>query len=336
MEAVNALVLLGNYVIVPGLAYGSQLGLSALGVTLIYGVLRFSNFAHGDTMAFGAMIALLVTWLLQSMEISIAPLPTALLALPVAIAGTALLVLAFDYGVYRHFRRVKASPVVFVIASTGVMFVMQGLIRFIVGPNDRNLADGSRFIVRARDFKDAFGLNEGLAIKASQVLTLGITIVLVLWLFWFLHRTKTGKAMRAYADNEDLARLSGISPQTVVMLAWTLTAALATTAGVLYGLDKTFKPLIYFHLLLPTFAAAIVGGLGNPLGALAGGFIVAFSEIGITYAYKRFLVYILPESMEPAGLVQLLSTEYKFAVSFFILVVVLLVRPTGIFAGRSA
>ncbi len=336
MEAINALVLLGNYVIVPGIAYGSQLALAALGVSLIYGILRFSNFAHGDTMAFGAMVAVLLTSLAQSLGISIAPFPTAMLTLPFAIAGTVLLVIAFDFAVYRHFRSIRSSPVVFVIASTGVMFVMQGLIRFIVGPRDRDLGDGARFVVNAREFKAALGLEQGLSIKVSQSLTLGITIIAVLLLFWFLHRTRTGKAMRAFSDNEDLARLSGINPQTVVILAWTLSAALAATAGILYGLDKTFKPIIYFQLLLPTFAAAIVGGLGNPIGALAGGFVVAFSEICITYAFKRFLAYLLPENLEPTGLVQLLSTEYKFAISFFILVVVLLIRPTGIFAGRSS
>ncbi|MEL6518861.1 MAG: branched-chain amino acid ABC transporter permease, partial [Pseudomonadota bacterium] len=103
----------------------------------------------------------------------------------------------------------------------------------------------------------------------------------------------------------------------------------------LYGLDKSFKPFTYFQLLLPIFAAAIVGGLGNPIGAIAGGFVIAFSEVMITYAFKKVLTYILPDSLDPTGLVQLLSTDYKFAVSFAILVIVLLFRPTGLFAGKS-
>jgi branched-chain amino acid transport system permease protein len=110
---------------------------------------------------------------------------------------------------------------------------------------------------------------------------------------------------------------------------------LATLAGVLYGLDKGFRPFTYFQLLLPIFAAAIVGGLGNPLGAIAGGFVIAFSEILVTYAYKRFVTYLVPESWAPEGLLQLLSTDYKFAVSFVILVVVLLIKPTGLFKGQS-
>jgi branched-chain amino acid transport system permease protein len=162
-----------------------------------------------------------------------------------------------------------------------------------------------------------------------------VTVVAVLILFWFLNKTRTGKSMRAYSDNEDLALLSGINPDRVVMVAWVITAILATIAGSLYGLDKSFKPFTYLQLLLPIFAAAIVGGLGSPIGAIAGGFVIAFSEIMVTYAYKKFLKYLVPEGWEPETLVQLLSTDYKFAVSFLILLLVLLFRPTGIFGGRS-
>ena len=117
------------------------------------------------------------------------------------------------------------------------------------------------------------------------------------------------------------------------MVTWIIAASLATLAGVLYGLDKSFKPIVYFHLLLPIFASAIVGGIGQPVGAILGGYIVAFSEIIATYAFKKFITYIVPVNYAPEGL-GLLSTEYKFAVSFLILVLVLLVRPTGIFRGR--
>ena len=129
--------------------------------------------------------------------------------------------------------------------------------------------------------------------------------------------------------------MSGINPERVVMYTWLIVATLATIAGVLYGLDKSFKPFTYFQLLLPIFASAIVGGLGSPIGAIAGGFIIAFSEVTITYAWKKVATYVLPESMAPDGLVQLLSTDYKFAVSFAILIIVLLFKPTGIFKGKS-
>ena len=323
-----------NFVIIPGLAYGSQLALGALGITLVFGILRFSNFAHGDTMAFGTMVTILVTWLLQGWGVSLGPLPTALLALPIGIAATILFLLATDRLVYRHYRNIKAKPITFLMASIGIMFMMNGLIRFIIGPGERNFLDGERFVIKARAFKKMTDLDEGMAIRTSQVLTVVVAIVLVIALFWFLQRTKTGKAMRAYSDNEALARLSGIDPERVVRVTWILAAGLATIAGVLYGLDKSFKPFTYFQLLLPMFAAAIVGGLGKPIGAIVGGYIIAFSEVMLTYAYKKVGKYVLPEEWQPDGLLQLLSTDYKFAISFVILVLVLLIRPTGIFKGK--
>ncbi len=335
MDLLNALVVLLNFVIVPATAYGAQLALGALGVTLIYGILRFSNFAHGDTMAFGAMVTILVTWGLQGMGVSIDPLPTALLALPVGIAVTAALLIGTDKLVYQFYRKQKAKPVIYVIASLGVMFIMNGLVRFIIGVDDQRFADGERFIISARNFRTLTGLEEGLAIRTSQGITLVTAIIVVAVLFWFLNRTRTGKSMRAFSDNEDLALLSGINPERVVMITWIIVAALATIAGVLYGLDKSFKPFTYFQLLLPIFASAIVGGLGSPLGAIVGGFVIAFSEVTVTYAWKKVLVYLLPDGMGPDNLVQLLSTDYKFAVSFAILIIVLLFRPTGIFAGKS-
>ena len=335
MELLNAIVALTNYVLIPGMAYGSQLALGALGVTLIYGILRFSNFAHGDTMAFGAMVTILVTWGFQASGISLGVLPTALLALPFGIAGTALLLVATDRVVYLFYREQKAKPVILVIVSLGVMFIMNGVVRFIIGPDDQNFADGARFIISARDFKAWSGLDEGLALRTSQALTVVTAVIVVALLFWFLNRTRTGKSMRAYSDNEDLALLSGINPERVVTYTWLIVAGLTTVAGVLYGLDKSFKPFTYFQLLLPIFAAAIVGGLGNPLGAIAGGFVIAFSEVTITYAWKKVLGYLLPDSLEPSSLVQLLSTDYKFAVSFVILLIVLLFKPTGLFRGKS-
>jgi len=334
MDFLNAFVALSNFVLIPAIAYGSQLALGALGVTLIYGILRFSNFAHGDTMAFGAMVTILITWSMQAAGLSLGPLPTALLALPFGILGCMALLLFTDRVVYKFYRVQKAKPVILVIVSMGVMFIMNGLVRFVIGPDDQRFADGERFIISAREFRELTGLSEGLAFRTSQGITIVTAIVVVIALFWFLNKTRTGKSMRAYSDNEDLALLSGINPERVVMYTWMLVAGLATIAGVLYGLDKSFKPFTYFQLLLPIFASAIVGGLGNPVGAIAGGFVIAFSEVMITYAWKKVAGYLIP-AWEPDGLVQLLSTDYKFAVSFVILLIVLLFKPTGLFKGKA-
>ncbi|MEI4261659.1 branched-chain amino acid ABC transporter permease [Roseovarius sp. D0-M9] len=334
MEVLNALALFANFVVVPATAYGAQLALGALGVTIIFGILKFANFSHGELMSFGTMITILVTWFLQAMGVGIAPLPTALLALPVGILAAIGVALLTDRMVFRFYRRQRSNPIVFAIASVGVMFVLAGLIRIIIGPADQSFADGERFIIGAFESRDLLGLDEGIAIKQSQVITVVVAVIVVAWLFWFLQKTRSGKAMRAYSDDEDLALLCGINPDRVVMIAWIIAASLAAIAGTLYGLDKTYKPFIFLQILLPIFAATILGGIGQPVGAILGAFIVAFSEVMVTYAFKKFLAYLGPEGWAPEGLVQLLSTDYKFAVSFIILVAVLLIRPTGIIRGK--
>ncbi len=333
MDILNALVAFLNFVFIPAAAYGAQLALGALGVTLIYGILRFSNFAHGDTMAFGAAITIFATWALQAIGVSIYPLPTALLALPIGIAATAVLVLATDRVVYRYYRQKKSDPIILVMASVGVMFIMNGLTRVLIGVDEIRFDDGARFVIDVKSFREWTGLTEGLALRTTQVITVVVAFLVVWALFWFLNRTRSGKAMRAYSDNEDLALLSGIDPEKVVRMTWIIAAALATIAGVLYGLDKAFKPFNYFQILLPIFAAAIVGGLGSPIGAIAGGFIVAFSEVAITYPWKKVAEYLGFDT--GSSLLQLMSTEYKFAVSFVILILVLLFRPTGLFRGKA-
>ncbi len=334
MDFVNSIVLLLNYIFVPALSYGSQLALGAIFVSLIYGILRFAYFTAGDLMSFGTMFTILFTWYFQSLGIGLGFLPTALIAIPFGIIVTIFYVLLKDKLVFSYYRTKKSPPVMLAMVSIGTMFVTQAIVRIIIGPFDRRFFDGEKFIIRANEFKEMTGLNEGLAIKSTQVITLFVTIIVVSILFWFLNKTKTGKSMRAYSDNEDLALLSGIDPKKVVMTTWVIAAILATVGGALYGLDKSFKPFTYFNNMLPIFAAAIVGGIGNPFGAFLGGYVIAFSEILLTYAYKKFFVYLLPESLEPDGLLQLLSTDYKFAVSFSILVVVLLFRPSGIFKGK--
>ena len=334
MDYLNALVAFLNFVFVPALSYGSQLAIGALGVTLIFAVLRFSNFAWGDTMAFGTAVVIWTTWGFQALGISAGPLPTALLALPVGFIATAALMLGTDKLVYQFYRKQKAKPIIFVIVSAGVMFVMNGIVRAVIGVQERNFSDGERFVIGAQQFKDWTGLSEGLAIKTTTAVTVVTAFVTMAALFWFLQKTRTGKSMRAFSDNEDLALLSGINPDRVVQVTWIIAAALAVIAGTLYGLDKSYRPFIYFQLLLPIFSAAVVGGLGSPMGAVAGAYVVAFSEVVVTYAWKKVLTYLLPADWAPDGLMQLLSTDYKLAVSFSILIIVLLFMPTGLFKGK--
>ncbi len=335
MEFLNAIILLLNYTIIPALTYGSQLALGAIFVTLIYGILRFANFATGDMMSFGTMFAVLLTYYFQSIGISFGVLPTALLTIPFAIFMMILYMLTIDKFVFSYYRVKKSPPVQLAMVSVGVMFVTQAIIRIIIGPGDKRFLDGEKFILKAIEFKEMTGFSEGLTVKSTQVITIVVTLIVVSIMFWFLNKTKTGTSMRAYSDNEDLALLSGIDPKKVVLITWVIAGILATIGGILYGLDKSYRPFVYFNNMLPIFAAAIVGGIGNPFGAFLGGYVIAFAEIFLTYAYKKFFIYLLPEALEPNSMVQLLSTDYKFAISFSILVLVLLFRPSGIFEGKK-
>ena len=222
MDLINAIILLLNYIFIPGLTYGSQLALGAIFVTLIYGILRFANFATGDMMSFGTMMTILFTWYFQSLGISLGVLPTALIALPFGILFMILYMLTIDKFVFKYYRTQKSPPVQFAMVSIGVMFVTQAVVRIIIGPGDRRFFDGEKFIIKAREFKEMTGLNEGLALKSTQVITIFVTIVLVSLLFWFLNKTKTGKSMKAYSDNEDLALLSGIDPKKIVLVTWVI------------------------------------------------------------------------------------------------------------------
>ena len=279
MDFLNAIILLLNYLFVPALAYGSQLALGAIFVSLIYGILRFAYFTAGDLMSFGTMFTILFTWYFQSLGISLGFLPTALIAIPFGIIVTIFYVLLKDKLVFSYYRMKKSPPVMLAMVSIGTMFVTQAIVRIVIGPFDRRFFDGEKFIIKANEFKEMTGLNEGLAIKSTQVITLFVTIIVVSILFWFLNKTKTGKSMRAYSDNEDLALLSGIDPKKVVMITWVIAAILATVGGALYGLDKSFKPFTYFNNMLPIFAAAIVGGIGNPFGAFLGGYVLSLIHI---------------------------------------------------------
>ena len=199
MDLLNSIILLTNFIVVPAITYGSQLALGAIGVTLIYGVLRFANFAYGDLMAFATMIVILFTWYLQSIGISLGVLPTALIALPIGIIATILISIFFDKAVFKYYREKKSDPVILIVVSLGVMFILNAIVRIIIGPGDVTFMDGSRFILKANEFKNLTGLNEGLAIKSTQLITFITTIITCSLLFYFLNKTKTGKSMRAYS-----------------------------------------------------------------------------------------------------------------------------------------
>lgn len=328
---INEFVFFINKVVIAGLIAGSVYALGAVGVTLVYGILRFSHFAHGDMMTAGAFFALILVALFPGAGAAVG-LPAAFVLMPIAMVATALLAIALDKGFYRPLRAANVRPVVVVMASIGVMLMMQGLIRLFAGT-------GTRPLYADIDAKDIYRLPVGgrdIVITEPQLLLILFTAAAVVALHLFLTRSRMGKAMRAVSDNPDLARVSGISIESVVRTTWIIAGALAAAGGTLLALDVTLKPDLSFNLLLPIFAAAIVGGVGKPYGAIAGGLLVGFTETLAVFNWSvllRTLKPIAPEWLEIPGKLTFVPTEYKIVIPFFILVAVLIWRPTGIFRG---
>ena len=185
-------------------------------------------------MSFGTMFAVLLTYYFQSIGINFGVLPTALLTIPFAVFMMIIYMLTIDKFVFSYYRIKKSPPVQLAMVSVGVMFVTQAIIRIIIGPSDRRFLDGEKFFLKANEFKKMTGLNEGLTIKSTQIITVLVTVIVVSIMFWFLNKTKTGTSMRAYSDNEDLALLSGINPRKVVLITWIIAGILATIGGILY------------------------------------------------------------------------------------------------------
>jgi branched-chain amino acid transport system permease protein len=331
---VNEAIFFLNTVLISGSVLGCIYALGAIGVTLIFGILRFAHFAHGDMMTMGGFIAFLLALAATSMGI-VAPVPTGFLVLPFAMVIAAVLALAIDKGFYAPLRKRGARPVTLLIASIGVTMMIQGLIRLFFGTGTYSFFETeTKQLVRIPVPLE--GVTRTINFTQPQLLMLVVTVIAVLALHLFLTRSRLGKAMRAMADNADLAQVSGINTQLVVRVTWVVAGALACMAGTMLALDVSLKSDLAFNIVLPIFAAAIVGGLGQSYGAIAGGFLIGFAETLAVFnwaillrPFKDWLPFVIPPELA------LVPTEYKLTVAFVILVVVLLWRPTGIFKGAS-
>ncbi len=331
----NELIFFINKVLISGMVLGSVYALGAVGVTLIFGILRFAHFAQGDMMTMGAFVTFVLATIAAGMGIA-APVPMAIVVLPVAMIIAAGLALSIDWAFYAPLRKRGAKPVTLLIASIGVTLMIQGLIRLFAGVQNRSFyADTSKQVFRIE--VPFGGATRPLVFTEPQVWMIGLTIVAVLALHLFLTRSRLGKGMRAMADNAALAQVSGINTQLVVRVTWLIAGTLAALAGTMLALDVSLKPDLAFNIILPIFAAAIVGGLGQSYGAIAGGFLVGYAE---TMSVFNWAVLLRPfKSVLPGWIpndLSIVPTEYKLTVAFVILVIVLLVRPTGIFKGASS
>lgn len=281
-----------NFHIVPGIVIGSIYALGAVGITLIFGILRYAHLAHGDLATLGAFLALALVQLL-----GVSPL----VVLPFVIVLTAGIAVGIDRVFYDAFR--ERPKIITVMSSLGIALMIRAVVQVVWGVNTQTYTRG---LVRPDDY---FGLR----LRDREIYTVAAMIGLVVALQLFLNRSKWGKAMRAMSDNPNLALLSGIDNRKVVMLTWIISGGLCAAAGVFLGLNTELKPMMGWSMLLPMFAAAILGGVGRVEGAVLGGLIVGIAE--------ELSVLVLP-------------SEYKAAMAFAILLVMLLVRPTGLLRGK--
>lgn len=281
-----------NFHLVPGLVLGSIYALGAIGITLVFGVMRFAHLAHGDLATFGAFLVLAAV-----QGLGLAPWA----GLPLAMAATAALAVGLDRTFYAHLR---TRPLILtVIASLGVALMLRSVVQVVYGVDTQLYARG---LVRPESY---FGIR----LRDREIYTLLAALALVAALALFLGRTRWGKAMRAFSDNPDLARLSGIDTRLVTALTWAITGALAAAAGFLLGLNTELRSMMGWNMLLPMFAAAILGGVGRVEGALLGGLVVGVVE--------ETAVIVLP-------------AQYKSALAFVILLGMLAFRPTGLLRGK--
>lgn len=289
-----------NNHILPALVLGCVYTLGAIAVSLIFSILRFAHFAHGDMMTIGGYFAFAI--------VTAFGLPP-LAALPFAAIGTIGVALAIDRWAYKPFRRAK--PIIVVIASFGIALVIRSAVQLIWGVQAQTYAAG---------VQQPMEVFAPIRLFERHLYIVATAVVLVVALHLFLTRTKIGKAMRAMSDDADLARVTGIDTERVVMWTWAIGATLACAAGVLIGMDTQLTPLVGWDLLLPIFAAAILGGLGRPYGAILGGLVIGALEELSTYPW--------------IGEEPLLSPGYKQAAAFLVMIAILIWRPQGILRGK--
>ena len=303
-----------NYYFIPGLVLGCIYALGAIGVTLTFGILRFANFAHGEVMMTGAFLTWTIMAAMGEAGIDLHPL---IAAIP-AVALTIPIAMGVDRWFYRPFR--ASATIIVVIASFGMMLVLRSLVQVIWGPNQITFVPGiAKPNETIRDLTDSFGTM--ILMPGKHLWIIGGTIVIMLVFNYILTRTRIGKAMRAVSDSPDLARTTGIDVEAVIRATWVIGGFCAVMAGVFMAMDTQFiESTMGFKMLLPIFAAAILGGIGRPFGAVAGGLIIGVAEELVAYPW--------------IGTEPLISPGYKAGVAFTIMVVMLIVRPAGLFKGR--
>ena len=301
-------------ILADGLIIGAIVSLGAIGLSVTFSILRFSNFGHGEFLAWGAYLALttLVMWsaTLGLPIAAIAPFTFGwplLAACVVAAALVAGMALVLDWLLFKRLR--LQGSITLVIASFGAALALRNLLLFFYGGIPRYYSQDLQIAI-ALVPRSVLG---GLRITADQLFVVGLTAAVVVALHLFLSRSTLGRAMRATAHNPQLARLAGIDPERILRVTWVLGGALAALAGVFAGLTVQLRPTLGLDLLLPLFAAVILGGIGSVWGAVIGGLVVGLAE---------------------SVAVAVVGAEWRAAAAFVVLIAILLMRPSGLFAEK--
>ena len=277
-----------------GLAVGSVLALAAIGLTLTYGILRLSNFAHGDFMTLGAYF----TWLANTQGLNI------WLSMILGSVGTIIAMLISEFLLWKPMRDRRASSTTLIIISIGLALFLRSGILLIWGSSNQSY---DLPVVRALQFGN-------LRVAYYRVIVIVLALIAIAAVYFLLQNSKIGKAMRAVADNIDLARVSGINVERVVLWTWIITGTLTAFAGGMYGLITAVRPNMGWFLILPMFASVILGGIGNPYGAIAGALVIGLAqELSVPF----------------------LGSQYKLGVALLIMVLILFIRPQGLFRGTQ-
>lgn len=302
-------------IIADGLIIGSVIALGAIGLSLTMQILRFSNFAHGELLAWGAYLALVgsaaMAQVTALMGAPLAPFsfgPGLLVALLLSAVGTAGIALLLDALLFRRLR--QQGSITLVIASFGAALALRNLLQYWQGGVPQYYGENLQIALNIVPRRVAGGLRA----TPDQLLVLVLAVVLVAALHLFLKRSTLGRAMRATACNPALARVSGIDPERVLRATWALGAALAAVAGVMAGLTVQLRPTMGVEMLLPLFAAVVLGGVGSVWGAVLGGLIVGLAE---------------------SASVTLVGAEWRAAAAFVVLIAILVIRPTGLMGEKS-
>ena len=300
------------WLLINGILIGSLYSLGSIGLSLIYGNLKLANMAHGDFMTLSSYIALtLMMFLFPNSENSTSVGPFTfkyelLLVMPLAVIIIGFMAVILDILIFKKLRKLNATSAAIALCSLGLAVSIRGLILFIWG------TDSASF---PRESKLFWDLPFRIKIPPDMFFCSVVAVIIAIIFYLVLFKTTLGKAIRATSDNPDLARITGINTDRIILYIWFIGGILAATAGILISVQQALiTPVMGWKILIPLFAAVIVGGIGNPLGALIGGIL-----IGITGELATGWI----------------NPSYKPAVYFFVLLIVLLLRPNGILGNKG-